>query len=110
MDALGGPPDRIFHSVNNSWKNCLDILADNKELIPEFYIGDGSFLLNSTGADLGLDHMNDPVADVTLPDWATDPADFVLQMRMALESNAASIALPKWIDIIFGHLQQGQNA
>jgi len=53
MDALGGPADRIFHSVNNSWKNCMDILSDNKELTPEFYLGDGSFLLNSTGADLG---------------------------------------------------------
>jgi len=53
MDALGGPPDRIFYSINNSWKNCIDILSDNKELTPEFYLGDGSFLLNSTGADLG---------------------------------------------------------
>jgi len=29
---------------------------------------------------------------------------------MALESNSVSTALPKWIDLIFGHLQQGQKA
>ena len=110
MDALGGPADRIFHSVNNSWKNCNDILSDNKELTPEFYLGDGTFLLNSTGADLGLDHMGDPVSDVALPDWASSPTDFVLKMRMALESNSVSMALPKWIDLVFGHLQQGQKA
>ena len=110
MDALGGPADRIFHSVNNSWKNCHDILSDNKELTPEFYLGDGTFLLNSTGADLGLDHMGDPVSDVALPDWASSPTDFVLKMRMALESNSVSMALPKWIDLVFGHLQQGQKA
>ena len=105
MDALGGPSDRIFHSVNNSWKNCLDVLSDNKELIPEFYIGDGSFLLNQTGADLGTDHMGDPVGNVSLPDWAASPTDFVLKLRMALESNSATMGLPKWIDLIFGHLQ-----
>ena len=94
----------IFHSVNNTWKNCLDILSDNKELIPEFYIGDGSFLINSTSADLGVDHMGEPVGNVTLPDWASSPANFVLKMRMALESNSVSQSLPKWIDLVFGHL------
>lgn len=107
MDALGGPADRIFHSVNNSWKNGLDVLSDNKEMIPEFYIGDGSFLINSTGADLGSDHMSEQVSDVSLPDWATSPSDFVMKMRMALESNSVTMQLPKWIDLIFGHLQQG---
>ena len=105
MDAIGGPADRIFHSVNNSWKNCQDILADNKELIPEFYLGDGSFLLNSTRADLGLDHMGEPVGDVSLPDWAgQNSTEFVMKMRMALESNSVSMALPKWIDMVFGNL------
>ena len=110
MDVLGGPSDRIFHSINNSWKNCMDILSDNKELIPEFYLGDGSFLLNSSGADLGTNHMGDQVADVSLPDWAESPQDLVLKLRMALESNSVTMALPKWIDLVFGNLQQGQKA
>ena len=103
MDALGGPADRIFHSINNSWKNCTDILSDNKELIPEFYLGDGSFLLNTTGADLGSNHMGEQVGDVALPDWASSPNDLIIKLRMALESNSVSMALPKWIDLIFGH-------
>ena len=103
MDALGGPADRIFHSINNSWKNCTDILSDNKELIPEFYLGDGSFLLNTTGADLGTNHMGEQVGDVALPDWASSTNDLIIKLRMALESNSVSMALPKWIDLIFGH-------
>lgn len=104
MDVLGGPSDRIFHSINNSWKNCMDILSDNKELIPEFYLGDGSFLLNTSGADLGTNHMGDQVGDVSLPDWAESPQDLVLKLRMALESNSVTMALPKWIDLVFGNL------
>ena len=73
MDALGGPADRIFHSVNNAWRNCLDVLSDNKELIPEFYIGDGSFLTNVYGADLGKNHLGEQGGDVALPDWAVSP-------------------------------------
>ena len=91
MDALGGPPDRIFHCVNNSWNNCLNVLADNKELIPEFYLGDGSFLTNMYGADLGKDHLGQQGADVALPDWASSPQDFIFKMRMALESNTVSM-------------------
>ena len=82
----------------------MKILSDNKELIPEFYIGDGSFLINSFNTDLGDNHLGQKGADVSLPDWAKDPQDFVLKMRMALESNTASMNLPKWIDLIFGHL------
>ena len=80
-------------------------MSDNKELIPEFYLGDGSFLLNTTRADLGLDHMGEPGGDVSLPDWAGEsPQEFILKMRMALESNSVSMALPKWIDMVFGSL------
>jgi len=44
-DAYGGPPDRIFHDLALSWYGgCLKVLADNKELIPEFFFGDGQFL------------------------------------------------------------------
>jgi len=82
----------------------MDILSDNKELIPEFYLGDGSFLLNTSGADLGTNHMGDQVGDVSLPDWAESPQDLVLKLRMALESNSVTMALPKWIDLVFGNL------
>ena len=52
-DEFGGPPDRIFHNLNLTWQNCCKVISDNKELIPEFYIGDGLFLVNQSNAELG---------------------------------------------------------
>lgn len=43
-ESVGGPPDKIFHDVNISWQNNMNVLSDNKELTPEFFFGDGSFL------------------------------------------------------------------
>jgi hypothetical protein len=77
-------------------------LADNKELIPEFFFGDGSFMKNRTGAELGLNHLQKKVEDVTLPDWASNHQDFILKNRFALESNYVSANLHKWIDLVFG--------
>jgi len=51
----------------------MKVLADNKELIPEFYFGDGSFLVNLNHVELGLNHLEERVNDVTLPLWATSP-------------------------------------
>ena len=109
-DDFGGPSDRIFIDVGMSWTNCLKVISDNKELIPEFYFGDGSFLLNEQKSDLGENHLGTKVGDVMLPPWATNSQDFVLKMRAALESNHASAMLPKWIDLVFGHLQKGYQA
>jgi factor associated with neutral sphingomyelinase activation len=59
-DGYGGPPDRIFHDLGLSWAGgCLKVLADNKELIPD-------------GAELGRNHLDLKVEDVTLPPWATN--------------------------------------
>ena len=44
--SYGGPKDNIFFSISMSWYNCLNTLSDNKEMIPEFFFGDGSFLKN----------------------------------------------------------------
>lgn len=103
-EAVGGPPDKIFHDIGISWNNVLTLLPDNKELTPEFYFGDGSFLVNKSKADLGVNHLGEKVNDVTLPPWASSPQDFVLKNRYALESNYASANLHKWIDLVFGHL------
>jgi factor associated with neutral sphingomyelinase activation len=53
-----------------SWYNGMKVLADNKELIPEFYFGDGLFLKNINMVELGLNHLEEKVHDVTLPPWA----------------------------------------
>lgn len=109
-EGYGGPPDRIFYDINMSWYNCMKVLADNKEMIPEFYLGDGSFLKNLNAVELGLNHKQEKVCDVTLPKWATNAQDFILKNRQALESNFVSANLHKWIDLIFGHLQRGDKA
>ena len=87
-----------------SWHNGLKILADNKEMIPEFYLGDGTFLQNLNQVELGLNHLEEKVGDVTLPPWANSTQDFILKNREALESNYVSANLHKWIDLVFGHL------
>ena len=53
-----------------SWYNGLRVLADNKEIIPEFYFGDGSWLKNLNQVELGLNHLEERVNDATLPPWA----------------------------------------
>jgi hypothetical protein len=45
----------------------MKVLADNKELIPEFYFGDGQFLMNFNQVELGSNHLEEPVNHVTLP-------------------------------------------
>jgi hypothetical protein len=54
-----------------SWHNGLKVLSDNKELIPEFYFGNGSFLKNLNKVELGLNHLEEKVNDVTIPQWAS---------------------------------------
>jgi len=83
---------------------------DVKEVIPEFYASDGSFLLTPDGAqlDLGIKQNGRRVGDVTLPPWAYDCGDFVARCREALESDIVSGALHNWIDLIFGFKQRGE--
>ncbi len=82
----------------------MKVLADNKELIPEFYLGDGLFLSNSNYVELGLNHLEEKVNDVSLPPWANSISDFILKNREALESNHTSANMHKWIDLVFGYL------
>jgi len=38
-------PDRLFWSIQDTWKSVLSLPSDVKELIPEFYSNDASFLV-----------------------------------------------------------------
>lgn len=80
-EGYGGPPDRIFYDVGRSWFNGLQVLADNKEVIPEFYFGDGSFLRNLNSLELGLNHLEEHVTHTNLPPWASSHRDFILKNR-----------------------------
>lgn len=45
--------DRLFWSVADTWKSVMSLPTDVKELIPEFYAADPSFLLNTGNVDFG---------------------------------------------------------
>uniref|UniRef100_A0A9J8CXI3 Neutral sphingomyelinase (N-SMase) activation associated factor n=1 Tax=Cyprinus carpio carpio TaxID=630221 RepID=A0A9J8CXI3_CYPCA len=102
--------DRMFNSVGETWKNCLEGGTDFKELIPEFYGSDGSFLKNLLGLNLGRRQGGGRVEKVELPPWASDPDDFLEKMRLALESQYVSEHLHEWIDLVFGYKQRGCEA
>merc|ERR1719162_2599335 len=96
-------PDRLFYSVDNTYKSALTNHTDVKELIPEFYHPQSSdFLINAMGLQLGTTQNNERVHDVKLPPWARSPRDFLKKNRKALESDICTDRLPHWIDLIFG--------
>lgn len=108
-------PNRLFHSITDTWKNCLNIDSDVKELIPEFYDTSaaqlGSFLCNNLELDLGVRQDGSRVNHVILPKWSqNDPKEFIMRMRDALESSYVSENLHHWIDLIFGYKQRGNEA
>uniref|UniRef100_A0A8C3TD66 Neutral sphingomyelinase activation associated factor n=1 Tax=Chelydra serpentina TaxID=8475 RepID=A0A8C3TD66_CHESE len=102
--------DRTFNSIAETWKNCLDGATDFKELIPEFYENDSSFLVNSLKLDLGKRQGGKMVEHVELPSWALDPDDFLQKSQNALESQYVSEHLHEWIDLVFGYKQKGSEA
>nr|XP_034980664.1 protein FAN isoform X2 [Zootoca vivipara] len=103
-------PDRMFNSIAETWKNCLDGATDFKELIPEFYENDSTFLLNSLKLDLGKTQGGKIVDNVELPPWASDADDFLQKSQDALESQYVSEHLHEWIDLVFGYKQKGNEA
>ncbi|XP_015209172.2 protein FAN isoform X1 [Lepisosteus oculatus] len=102
--------DRMFNSIAETWKNCLEGATDFKELIPEFYGSDSSFLVNSLSLNLGKRQGGKMVGDVLLPPWASDADDFLQKCRKALESQYVSEHLHEWIDLIFGYKQKSSDA
>ncbi|KAL9189629.1 hypothetical protein ACHAXT_009304 [Thalassiosira profunda] len=114
MSLQGGKfdvADRLFHNVGASWSSASsENLQDVRELIPEFfYLPD--FLVNSNMFDFGTTQRGKTVHDLTLPRWAKgDPKRFVRIHRQALESDHVSRNLHRWLDLIFGYKQRGQEA
>jgi hypothetical protein len=101
--------DRLFFDVKATWDGVLSSMADVKELTPEwFYLPD--MFVNANGVDLGERQTGERLGDVALPPWARDAHDFVAQHRAALESDAVSAQLHRWIDLVFGDKQRGVAA
>ena len=103
-------PDRLFFDLASSWAGITSTNSDLKELIPEFFTSDGSFLIAPDGLDLGVRQNGKRVGDVVLPPWAYDSGDFIAQNRDALESEIVSASIHHWIDLIFGYKQRGEAA
>lgn len=61
---------------------CLESSSIVKELIPEFYGKDPSFLTNKLKLNLGGKNSGTEIQDVVLPPWARgDPDLFLKKMR-----------------------------
>lgn len=105
-------PDRLFDSIEKTWLSASrDTVTDVRELTPEFfYLPD--FLMNSNGYNFGAkEGTGEVVNHVKLPPWAKgDPKLFIAKHREALESSYVTANLHSWIDLIFGHKQQGEAA
>lgn len=104
-------PNRMFHSIIESWKSVLSDRSDLRELIPEFYSLPDMFL-NRERLILGKrDHLEEDVNNIVLPKWAKDsPFIFVSKLREALESDITSLSIVQWFDLIFGFQQRGKEA
>lgn len=102
--------DRLFQSIESTYRNCLSNTSDVKELIPEFFYMP-EFLVNSNSYHLGVKQDGEPLGDVTLPLWAKgSPEEFIHRNREALESEYVSSNLHHWIDLVFGYKQRGKPA
>ncbi|CAM0946806.1 unnamed protein product [Alopecurus aequalis] len=102
--------DRLFHSIESTYRNCLSNTSDVKELTPEFFYMP-EFLENLNSYHFGVKQDGEPLGDVGLPPWAKgSPEEFIHINREALESEYVSSNLHHWIDLIFGYKQRGKPA
>ncbi|XP_073209166.1 WD repeat- and FYVE domain-containing protein 4 isoform X3 [Lepidochelys kempii] len=103
--------DRMFHSVKNTWDSASrENMSDVRELIPEFFYLP-EFLTNCNHFEFGSMQDGTVLGDVQLPPWADgDPYKFIHLHRQALEGDYVSAHLHQWIDLIFGHKQNGSAA
>ena len=105
--------DRMFISILKTFECVCTLKDDVRELIPEFYTFP-EILLNKNNLYLsqGKEDQNKKIMDINdviLPPWAENNAGiFVSKMRSFMENNCENIN--KWIDLIFGLNQRGENA
>ena len=79
-------PERVFSSLDQSYKNALTDFADVRELTPEFYFLPEMFQ-NLNKCNFGLKQDGTKVSNVILPSWADqNPFKFVQVMREGIES------------------------
>ncbi len=104
-------PNRMFHSMSESFRSVCKDTSDVRELIPEFFALP-EMLINSEGHRFGQrEDDKQPVDHIVLPPWASkSPYVFASTARKALENDRASEHLHRWIDLVFGFQQRGKEA
>ncbi|TGZ71309.1 hypothetical protein CRM22_002720 [Opisthorchis felineus] len=103
-------PDRLFHSIEATWRLATTTVTCVKELLPEFYFVPELFV-NGTGLALGYRQNGNSVDSIQLPPWSKgNPRFFTLICRAALESDYTTSQISHWIDLIFGYKQTGKRA
>ena len=103
-------PERLFHSIPDSWDGVMANGSDLKELIPEMYTLPEMFK-NINKYRMGKRQDGIQLGHVELPPWAENSAEkFIAMHREALESDYVSQNLHHWIDLIFGYKQRGDAA
>jgi hypothetical protein len=103
-------PDRLFFSIKSTLRNIMQDISDVREFIPEMYYLPAMYL-NLNHFDFGKNQSNLRVHDVIVPDLVRNNIfRFIFLMRKLLESEGVSANLGKWIDLIFGVIQNGDRA
>ena len=98
--------DRLFCSLEESYKSCTEMDDDFRELIPQFFCSP-THLININKIPLSARTDGTGVSTVKLPGWAKSPDHFIWKNRESLECNSS--ALNNWIDLIFGYKQKGKD-
>lgn len=102
--------DRLFFSIEYSYRNTVEEMSDVRELIPEFFTCP-EFMLNLNKLDFGISQNGERVHNVKLPNWAyQNPYYFVYMHRRMLESEKVSNSVHGWMDLVFGYKQKGKEA
>ena len=105
QDGKFDHPDRLFNSIESTYRGSVSNHNDVKELIPEFFYLP-EFLENLNELDLGVSQNGKRLGPVQLPPWSPTAHEFVRLNREALESDYVSSNLHHWIDLIFGYSQR----
>ena len=101
-------PNRLFTSINTSFKSCTSQKSDVREIIPEFFYLPEMFI-NSNDLNMGIKDDGVKVNNVETP-CNNNPYEFTCLMRYILENDSISYTIQNWIDLVFGYKNKGKEA
>ncbi|EAX88740.1 Beige/BEACH domain containing protein [Trichomonas vaginalis G3] len=109
QDGAFDASSRIFKSIPYLFSKVDSPVGFNRELTPEFFFSD-EFLRNENDFNFGQKEDGTEINDVDIPKWSETVIEFTNKMHRMLESSYSSKTINKWIDMIWGINQQGENA